>query len=68
MLKVHPSLGQTSILLLPIHWYCVNIKHLCLTDLAFTVLCVVAHIILKDFRSAESFQTVSVTSAVTAVI
>lgn len=32
------------------------------------MLCIVAHIILRDFRSSESFQTVSVTSAVTAVI
>lgn len=56
-------------MLLPILWYYVTESHLSPANLAFmNMLCVVAHIILRDFRSSESFQTVSVTSAVTAVI
>lgn len=64
------SIGPTSITsFFLILWYYAPIRNLSPADVAFTnVLCVVAHIILRDFRTSESFQTVSVTSAVTAVI
>lgn len=54
--KVCPPVEPT-LLLLPVLWYYVTIKHLGPTDVAFmNVLCVVAHIILRDFMSAESFS------------